>query len=146
MPVNPHPADHRLVAHDEAALGVFGVDAIGDVVDQVSQKGALAGQGLLRLLAVADVVDDGVEDGLSLDLDPAAEHLDVPDRPVGPPVAGFEADLLRGPDLVHRAHDRFRGQRVDLLDRHLPELVARPAVVVRRSDIGLHDLPGPPDR
>ena len=97
-------------------------------------------QGLLGLLALADVMDNRIKQRASADLYGAAVHLDVTLLSGGETVAKVEMAALLALGALHLQADLFGAHGVDVGDAHLQQPLQRVAIKRRGSRIGLHDL------
>ena len=102
------------VAGNLGELGIHILDGAFAVGDDVGGRAVLDGQqqlcgALLRLLALGDVVDDGVKEGFIFLANGAGKNFDIPDRPIGAPMLEIKVLsrlLLR---LSHLLPDSIRG-------------------------------------
>ncbi len=85
-------------------------------------------------------MDDGMEKILSFDFDPAAEHLHIPNRSIGPPVTEFKINPFPGKDIFHLFFDVNGGEGVDLLNLHLLKPFIGPSVIIYGRFIGFEDI------
>ncbi len=72
-------AQMRRVVEGKAGLGIFGIDAIGEIIYQRAQQGAFGGQGFLRALALGDVVEYSLQHFPSLEIQQAGFDLHFSD-------------------------------------------------------------------